>query len=99
MGGITPGAEVGVVGRLEDDLAAGLQDAVKFFHRRDDVTDVFDDVNETGFVVAVRLDGPWELIEIPDDVGGGIGVSIDAGATGEFFYPAADIEDLTSGHD
>ena len=39
MGRIAPGAEVGVVGRFEDDLAAGLQDAVQFFHRRDDVTD------------------------------------------------------------
>lgn len=91
MGGVAPGAEVGIVRRFEDDLAAGLQNAVEFFHGGDDVADVFNDVDEAGLVERARFDGPGELIEIPDDVGGGIGVAIDAGAAGVFLDSAAHI--------
>jgi hypothetical protein len=65
---------------------------MKLFHGGDDVCDVFDDVFAANVVERVVFERERALIEMRDDVGGGIGVHIQADGAGIFFWTATYVE-------
>ena len=78
MGRVAERAEVGVVGRLDDDAAAVPADAVHVVHRRDHIGDVLDHVNQPDFVENIVAKGQPAAIDIADHVRVGIAVTIDS---------------------
>src|SRR5580704_3893993 len=92
VGGVAERAVVGVVRRGNENRAAGFCDAVKFFHRGDDVGDVFDDVLAANVVEGVVFKRERAFIEMRDDVGGGVDVHIEADGAGIFFGTATYVE-------
>jgi len=92
VGGIAKGAEIGVVGRNDDDAAARCKQAMKLLHRADHVGYVFDDVGGADLAEGAVAEWEWETIQVCDDVGPGVRVEIQAYCTGILIEPAAHIE-------
>src|SRR5579872_244875 len=89
---VAEGAEVGVVGRDDQQPTAGAQQAVELFHRPNDVRDVFDDVNGADGIESAIAQGIGKMVEIGEDIGPGIGIAIDADRAGVLVDPTTDVE-------
>src|SRR6202041_1851092 len=92
MCGIAEGAVIGVVRRGDENGSSGFSDAVKFFHRRDDVRDVFDDVLGAELVEGIIAKGQAAMVQMAEDIGGGGWIHIEANGAGIFRRPAAYVE-------
>jgi hypothetical protein len=92
MRGIAKGAEIGVMRSGDEDGAAWFGDAVKFFHGRDDVRDVFDDVFGTKLVERIIAEGQAAMVQVAEDIGGGGWIHIEADGAGIFCRSAAYVE-------
>jgi hypothetical protein len=91
VGRVAKGAEIGVVGSNDEGSSAGLEETVKLLHQADYVSDVLNDVNGTYFAETAVAKGKRDVIEVSDDIGVRVRVSIDADGAGVFFDAAADI--------
>lgn len=69
MRGIAKRAEIGVMGRHDDQTPAGSQQAMKIFHSPHDAHDVLDDVCAANFRKGAVGEGQGRLVDIRDDVG------------------------------
>src|SRR5580704_213248 len=89
---ITERTVIRVVRRGDENGAAGLGDAVKFFHGGDDVRDVFDDVLGAELVEGTIAEGQAAVVEVAEDIGGGGGIHVEADGAGVFCRPTAYVE-------
>src|SRR5271155_5700031 len=76
----------------DENGAPGLGDAVEFFHGRDDVGDVFDDVFGAELVERIIAEGQAAVVEMAEDIGGGGWIHIEADRAGIFCWTAANVE-------
>jgi hypothetical protein len=76
----------------DEDSAAGFGYAMKFFHGRDNVRDVFDDVFGAELVERIIAKGQAAMVEMAEDIGGGGWIHIEADGAGIFCRPTAYVE-------
>jgi len=92
MGGIAEGAEIGVVRRDDDHLAAGSDQAMKLLHAADDVRDVLDHVHGLQRVERRIAERVRDVVEVAQYVGAAGGIAIDTDRAWTLVDPAADVE-------
>jgi hypothetical protein len=92
VGGIAKRAEVGVMGRNNNDPAARDEQPVEFFDSSDHISYVFDHVRGANLAEGAVAERKWEMIQVRDDVGSGMRAAIQAYGAGVLVEPAADIE-------
>lgn len=90
---IAKGAEVGVVRRRNEELAAGLEQPVQLLHGAHDIGDVLDHMDQPHLIERAVSERIRKMVEVADDVGFGALDSIDADCARVFVDPATYIED------
>jgi hypothetical protein len=88
---ITEGAEIGVMRSDNERPPTRLKQAMELLHQADNISDVFDDMDSPHFLKAVVAKGKGDMVEISDNIGIRVCVSINADSAGVFFDTAADI--------
>lgn len=78
VSGIAKGAEVGVVGRNDDEEAARFEQAVKLFDGADYIGHMFDDVRGPDLTEGAVTERKWKIIQVCDHVGPGTRITIQA---------------------
>ncbi len=91
MSGIAKRAEVGVMRGDDQNAAAWGGQPVEFFHGADHVGNMLDDVDGANFAKSAVAKGKGEAIEIGDDVGASVGITIDADRAGVLIDAASDV--------
>ena len=94
--GVAEGAEIGIVRRFDAHAATCADESMKFFHRTNDIAQVFNHVNRAELVegaIGKRIGKP---IQIADHIGGSRAIDIDSDCAGILFHAAADIENPLS---
>jgi hypothetical protein len=91
MGGITEGAEIGVVGSNNNGPASRLEKTMKLLHQANYVSDMFDDMDGAYFAEAIIAKREGNVIQVGDDIGARVRISIKADSTGILVDAAADI--------
>lgn len=89
---VAKGAVVGVVRRDDNDLAAGREQAVEFFHCAYYIGHMFYHMNRTDLAKGVISEGKGIVIDVGDDVSTGVWISINADRAGILVSAAANIE-------
>jgi hypothetical protein len=95
------GIGVGIMGaemrRHDENIRAIARDAVNLRHGARYVADVLDDMRHVDALERVVIQRPGKLIQIPDDIGGGSRVNVDAnGPWLRFTGTATDIQNRQS---
>ncbi len=91
MGGITKGAEIGVMRRHNDQPAAWGEQTMEVFHGSQDAGDVFDYVGSANFGKRAVGKGQGRLIQVRDYVGAACGMGVYADRAGKFVDAAAGV--------
>lgn len=76
VGRITKRTEIGVVRCNDQNAATGFQQSVELLHCPNHIGDVFDDVNRSNFAERRISKRKREMIEVGDDIGVRVGISI-----------------------
>lgn len=90
-------AEIGVVRGDDENPAARSKQPVELFHSADDVTHVLNDVNGANFGERGIFEGKRKAVEVGDDIGVRVAVTIDPDCAGVLIDSAADVEDGQAG--
>jgi hypothetical protein len=93
MSRVTERAEIGVMRSHDERAPAGGEQAPELLHGADDIGDVLNDVNCPHFVEGAVPEREGEMVEVSDDIGGGVGIAIESDGAGVFIDPAADVKD------
>ena len=93
MCGVAEGTVIGIVRRDDESPTARRKQPMEFFHQANHVTDVLNYMNRPDFPERIIPQWEWKLIKIREDVGAGIGVSIEADRARVLINTAPDIED------
>lgn len=92
MSWIGEGVAVAVMRGKYENRAAGARDAVKFFDGGDHVANVLDQMFGAHLIEGVVSKRKPTLIEIAEDVSGGVWIHIEADGTGILRWPAAHVQ-------
>lgn len=92
MRGIAEGAEIRIVRSDDDRLSPRREQAVKFFHRSDNVSDMFYNMDRAQLPERAVQERKWVVIEVGQHIGSCVRVAIDTESAGKFIDPAAYVE-------
>src|SRR4051794_12913384 len=92
VGRVAEGAEIGIVRRFDPYTPPQPDEAVKLFHRANDVGEVLDHMNSTQAVEGTIGERVGKTVQIADEVGGAGGVDVNADGVRKLADAAADVE-------
>jgi len=96
VGGVAEGTEVGVMGRLDENPPARLEQTVEFFHGADDVSQMLHDMNGAHGCKRPVAKRVRKLIEVAQHIGSAGGVAVNAEGIRIFADTAANVENFQS---
>ena len=89
---VAEGAEIGVMRRDDNGVAAWCKQPVKFFNRAYDVSDVLDHMDGSDLAKRAISEGKRKMVEIGYYIRSGARVAVHADSSRMFVNSAADIE-------
>src|SRR5580704_13853214 len=89
---VAKGTVIRVVRGGDENCAARLGDAVKFFHGSDDVRDVFDDVFGAELVEGIIAEGQSAVVQMAEYIGSGGWIHVESDGAGIFCRTTAYVE-------
>lgn len=96
MSRVAERTEVGIVRRGDVDRSSGPKQPVKFFHRPENVGDVFNHVNSSNAVEGSIGKRVWKSVQIAEHIGSCARNPIDSDGARILVYTTADVEDPRS---